>query len=53
MDIGLYGTTHGVGYRDDVNFFLKSLPAEEMRPVRIAQLSERAGFHSMWSGDHG
>jgi hypothetical protein len=22
MDIGVYGTTHGVGYRDDVNFFV-------------------------------
>ena len=52
MDIGLYGTTHGVGYRDDVNFFLRSVPANEMRPVKIAQLAERAGFHSMWFGDH-
>jgi len=52
MDIGLYGTTHGVGYRDDVNFFLKSVAAEKMEPVRYAQLSERAGFHSMWFGDH-
>jgi probable F420-dependent oxidoreductase len=52
MEIGLYGTTHGVGYRDDVNFFLKSVPAEKMQPVKIAQLSERAGFHSMWFGDH-
>ena len=52
MDIGLYGTTHGVGYRDNVNFFLKSVPADKMDPVRFAQLSERAGFHSMWFGDH-
>jgi probable F420-dependent oxidoreductase len=52
MDIGLYGTTHGVGYRDDVNFFLRSVPAERMRPVKVAQLAERAGFHSMWFGDH-
>jgi probable F420-dependent oxidoreductase len=52
MDIGLYGTTHGVGYRDDVNFFLRSVPAEQMRPVKVAQLAERAGFHSMWFGDH-
>jgi probable F420-dependent oxidoreductase len=52
MDIGLYGTTHGVGYRDDVNFFLRSVPENEMRPVEVAQLAERAGFHSMWFGDH-
>jgi probable F420-dependent oxidoreductase len=52
MDIGLYGTTHGVGYRDEVNFFLHSVPVEQMRPVEVAQLAERAGFHSMWFGDH-
>jgi probable F420-dependent oxidoreductase len=52
MDIGLYGTTHGVGYRDDVNFFLRSVPADRMRSVEVAQLAERSGFHSMWFGDH-
>jgi probable F420-dependent oxidoreductase len=52
MDIGIYATTHGIGYRDDTNFFLKSTPVEDMQPVRIAQLAERAGFHSMWFADH-
>jgi probable F420-dependent oxidoreductase len=52
MEIGVYATTHGIGYRDEMNFFLKSTPIEEMRPVRIAQLAERAGFHSMWFADH-
>ena len=52
MDIGLYSTTHGVGYRDDVNFFVRSVPAEQQRPVEVAQLAERAGFHSMWFADH-
>jgi len=44
MEIGLYATTDGIGYRDELNFFLKSTPIEEMRPVRIAQLAERTGF---------
>ena len=52
MEIGLYATTHGIGYRDELNFFLKSTSLEEMRPIRIAQLAERAGFHSMWFADH-
>jgi probable F420-dependent oxidoreductase len=52
MDIGLYSTTHGVGYRDDVNFFVRSVPAEQQRPVEVAQLAERVGFHSMWFADH-
>jgi probable F420-dependent oxidoreductase len=52
MEIGIYATTHGIGYRDEVNFFLKSVSMDEMRPVRIAQLAERAGFHSMWFADH-
>jgi probable F420-dependent oxidoreductase len=52
MDIGIYATTHGIGYRDENDFFLKSVPLQEMRPVRIAQLAETAGFHSMWFPDH-
>src|ERR1700687_144622 len=52
MDIGIYATTHGIGYRDENDFFLKAAPLEEMRPVRIAQLAEAAGFHSMWFPDH-
>jgi len=52
MDIGIYATTHGIGYRDESDFFLKSASLEQMRPVRIAQLAEAAGFHSMWFPDH-
>ncbi len=52
MDIGIYATTHGIGYRDENDFFLKSASPHEMRPVRIAQLAEAAGFHSMWFPDH-
>jgi len=52
MDIGIYATTHGIGYRDENDFFLKAAPLGEMRPVRIAQLAEAAGFHSMWFPDH-
>ena len=52
MRVGLYGHTHGIGYRDDSNQFLKSIPATLMRPVEIAQQAERAGFHSIWFPDH-
>ena len=52
MDIGLYATTHGLGYRDEVNFLVRSITAEQMQPVRIAQLAERLGYHSMWFPDH-
>lgn len=52
MDIGLYATTHGIGYRDDVNFLARSISAEHMQPVQTAQLAERLGYHSMWFPDH-
>lgn len=52
MDVGIYATTHGIGYRDENDFFLKSAPLEEMQPVKAAQLAEAAGFHSMWFPDH-
>jgi len=52
MDIGIYATTHGIGYRDETDFYLRSAPIEEMRPVRAARLAEAAGFHSMWFPDH-
>src|SRR5579885_304445 len=52
MDIGIYATTHGIGYRDESDFYLRSASVEQMRPVRIAQLVESAGFHSMWFPDH-
>ena len=52
MDIGIYANTHGLGYRDETNFFLRSLPGVQMHPVQLAQTVERAGFHSMWFPDH-
>ena len=52
MHIGLYANTHGLGYRDETNFFLRSMPASAMRTVQMAQLAERLGFHSMWFPDH-
>ncbi|HTQ24181.1 MAG TPA: TIGR03619 family F420-dependent LLM class oxidoreductase [Candidatus Binataceae bacterium] len=52
MDIGIYATTHGIGYRDETDFYLRSAPMEEMRPVQAARLAEAAGFHSMWFPDH-
>jgi probable F420-dependent oxidoreductase len=52
MDIGLYANTHGLGYRDETNLFARSIPAAQMRPVQIAQLAERSGFHSLWFPDH-
>jgi len=48
----MYAPTHGIGLRDDENFFAQSIPATEMQPVRIAQMAERIGMHSMWFPDH-
>jgi probable F420-dependent oxidoreductase len=52
MEIGLYANTHGYAYRDDASVFLSHAPVENMAPIRIAQLAEQAGFHSMWFPDH-
>lgn len=52
MDIGLYATTHGLGYRDEVNFLVRSVAAAHTQPVQTAQLAERLGYHSMWFPDH-
>ena len=52
MEIGLYATTHGIGYRDNENFLARAVSAEFLRPVETAQLAERLGFHSMWFPDH-
>ena len=52
MKIGLYAHTHGVGYRDEQNQFVKSIPAASMHPVDVARRAEEAGFHSMWFPDH-
>jgi probable F420-dependent oxidoreductase len=52
MELGIYATSHGIGYRDGENFFAHDLDATAMRPVEVAQRVEAAGFHSMWFPDH-
>ena len=52
MQIGFYAPTHGIPYRDDENLFLRSVPAQTLQTVQIAQKADAAGFHSMWCGDH-
>lgn len=52
MEIGFYGNTHGQAYRDETDMFLAHTPVDQMQPVRVAQLLEEAGFHSMWFPDH-
>ena len=52
MDFGLTMPTHGLLMRDERDFYLQKLPAEEMRPVEVAQLAERLGYHSVWFSDH-
>lgn len=52
MQLGLYANTHGLGYRDETNNLTRSVPAERLQPVAVAQDAEAAGFHSMWFPDH-
>jgi probable F420-dependent oxidoreductase len=52
MDIGLAMSTHGLLTRDERDFFLQRLEADAMRPVQLAQLAERLGYHSLWFSDH-
>jgi probable F420-dependent oxidoreductase len=52
MDIGLTMSTHGLLGRDERDFFLQRLEASEMRPVELARLAERLGYHSVWFSDH-
>src|SRR3954471_16466341 len=52
MDFGLTMPTHGLLMRDERDFYLQKLPAHEMRPVEVAQLAERLGYHSVWFSDH-
>jgi len=52
MDVGIYANTHGLGYRGETNFFLHNSSVTQLHTVSIAQLAERAGFHSMWFPDH-
>jgi putative tryptophan/tyrosine transport system substrate-binding protein len=50
MGLGMH--THGLGRRDEERWRLQVFPAAEMRPVKIAQLAERFGYHSVWCSDH-
>jgi probable F420-dependent oxidoreductase len=52
VEFGLTMPTHGLLLRDEQDFFLQKLPASEMRPVEVAQLAERGGYHSVWFSDH-
>ena len=52
MEVALYANTHGFSWRDDASIYLSHVDVEEMQPVRVAQLAEQAGFHSMWFPDH-
>lgn len=52
MEVGFYAPTHGIPYRDNENLILRSIPAQTLRTIQIAQKADAAGFHSMWCGDH-
>jgi probable F420-dependent oxidoreductase len=52
VEIGLTMSTHGLLRRDERDFFLERLEAEEMRTVELAELAERLGYHSVWFSDH-
>ncbi len=52
MDIGVAMPTHGLLTRDEQNFYLQRIEAEEMRVVEFAQRAEALGYHSVWFSDH-
>jgi probable F420-dependent oxidoreductase len=52
MDVGLTMSTHGLLRRDETDFFLQRLDPSEMRPLELARLAERLGYHSLWFSDH-
>jgi probable F420-dependent oxidoreductase len=52
MDIGLTMSTHGLLRRDGRDFYLQKLDPEDMRPLELAELAERLGYHSVWFSDH-
>ena len=52
MEIGLFMPTHGLGNRDEEDWFVQPTPVAELRPVAIGQRAEQLGFHSLWFGDH-
>ena len=51
MNVGLTMSTHGLLARDERDVFLQRLEPEQMRPVELAQLAERLGYHSLWFSD--
>ncbi len=52
MDIGLTMSTHGLLVRSERDFFLQRLDPDDMRPLELADLAERLGYHSLWLSDH-
>lgn len=52
MEVALYANTHGFSWRDEASIYLSHVPVDQMQPVRVAQLAEQAGFHSLWFPDH-
>jgi probable F420-dependent oxidoreductase len=53
MDIGIALPTHGIMARDAAgNSVLTNLPADQMRPVELAERAEALGYHSVWFSDH-
>jgi probable F420-dependent oxidoreductase len=52
VNVGLAMSTHGLLTRDERDFFLQRLEPDEMRPIELAQLADRLGYHSLWFSDH-
>jgi probable F420-dependent oxidoreductase len=52
VDVGLAMSTHGLLRRDERDFFLQRLEPDAMRPIELAQLADRLGYHSLWFSDH-
>lgn len=52
MDIGLFMNTHGILTRHGGDAYIEVVPPDQMRPVQVAQLAERWGYHSLWFSDH-
>ena len=52
MELAVTLNTHGVGTRDDTDWWHQPMEFEQMVPVQSAQLAERLGFHSVFMGDH-
>ena len=52
MQIGTYMDTHGVIVRSATEFGVENVAPETMRPLDLARLAERCGYHSLWFPDH-